>query len=62
MYNCPDCCLGLLITCSAGRLLERILITLFLVGRATRFHRAVEIAISSAKYRFNLSLGPSVAA
>jgi hypothetical protein len=35
--------------CSANRLLERTLMTLFLIGRAARFYRAVEIAISSMK-------------
>jgi hypothetical protein len=47
-------------TCSADRLLERIMMTLFLNGRAARFRKAVEIAISSVKYVFNLSLGPSI--
>jgi hypothetical protein len=46
--------------CRATRLLERILMTLFLVGRAAKVCRAVEIAISSAKYGFNLFLSPSV--
>jgi hypothetical protein len=35
--------------CSADRLLERILMTLFLIGRAARFRRAVEMVVSSAK-------------
>ena len=47
-------------TCNADRLLERTVMTLFLNGRAARFRKAVEIAISSAKCGFNLSLGPSV--
>ena len=48
-------------TCSANRLPERILMTLFLIDGAARFRRAVEIAMSSAKYGLNFSFGPIVA-
>jgi hypothetical protein len=46
--------------CNAGRLLERMVMTLFLIGKAAKFRRDVEIAISSAKYEFTLLLRPSV--
>jgi hypothetical protein len=36
-------------TCSADKLLKRILMTLFLVSRAAKFYRAVEMAMSSTK-------------
>ena len=42
-------------------MLERITMTLLLKGSAERLRRAVAIAMISAKYVFNLSLGPSVA-
>ena len=46
---------------SADILLERMTITLSLKNNSDRLCRAVAIAMISAKYVFNWSLGPSVA-
>jgi len=48
-------------TYSANRLPKRMLMTLFLIGSAARFRRAVAIAMSSTKYGLNFSFGPIVA-
>jgi hypothetical protein len=47
--TCPTSETTCLIRSMTNRLLKRILMTIFLISRATRFHRAIKMAISSTK-------------